>query len=422
MMRLKFNQQEKRTFLLLFIASIFNGFVLSAFKMQDIVAKKALGALDWQITILVMLWPLSNLVSLWWGKLLAHSGSLRKYFLLTGFVGRLSLIGMLWVDNFYSFLAIMVILFSFNALISPAQNSIYQNNFRSHNRGTAFGLISSVGTLVVIIVSFFAGKLLDIDGDYFRIMFAIIAVAGLIYSLIMSLIKVDKQKAEYETKNHLKEIFIKPLSQGFMLLKRNREFRLFQRNFFLYGIGFIIVTPAIPLYLVDTVGMSYSQIFLAKSILAELGVLLFAPLAGKFSDRINPAYFSFIAFGSLAIYPLILILSSFFLGTVWAVVIINIAFVIFGLAMSMIMISWNISSIHFAGDQDVSMYQSVHVTLTGLRGLFIPPLGLLVIKLFSIRAVFGIASIMLILASFLSLRLYFMMDKNLKDRNKRFAN
>ena len=414
------NKIEKRTFILLLIASVFNGFVLSVFKMQDIVAKKTLMATDWQVTILVMLWPLSNLISLWWGKLLEHSSSLKKFFILTGFVGRLSLVGMLWVTGYYQFLFIMLILFSFNALISPAQNSIYQLNFSKENRGSVFGYVSSIGTLVLIITSYYAGKFMDLDDNNFRVIFALIAIAGLIYSLIMAMIKVDKKKTPYVTKNHLHEIFIKPLTMGFCLLKKNKTFAIFQRNFFLYGVGFIIILPAIPLYLVDVIQMSYSQIFWAKSILAEIGVLLFAPLAGKISDRVNPAFFNFLAFGMLSIYPIILILSSFFVGTIYARIIVYIAFFLFGLAMSMIIISWNISSIYFAKGNDVSMYQSVHVTLTGIRGLIIPPLGLLIMKFMGLRTLFAFSSFMLILGSLLSLKLYFSMDKKGSEINKRF--
>jgi len=392
--------------------------VLSAFKTHEIVAKKALEALDWQITLLVMLWPLSNLFSLWWGKLLEHANSLRKFFLLTGFVGRLSLLAMLWVTNYYQFFFIMLILFSFNALISPAQNSIYQNNFSSQNRGLIFGFVSSIGTFSLIIASYIAGKMLDIDGENFRLIFAIIALAGLLYSLVMAMIKVDKPRLAYASQHHLHEIFIKPISKGFRLLQQNHDFRCFQRNFFLYGIGYLIILPALPIYLVDSMQMSYSEIFLAKSILAELGILFFAPLAGKISGKINPAYFSFIAFAALGIYPIMLIVSSFLPVLIWAKALVYFAFFLFGIAMSMILISWNISSIFFAGENDVSMYQSVHVTLTGIRGLLIPPLGLLILKLLGVRVLFLVSSLMLFWAAILSLKLYFKMDKKTWNLNK----
>ena len=117
---LKLNSSEKKTFLLLVIAGFLNGFIISTFQIQDVIAKKALHSLNWQITILVMLWPISNIFSIWWGKILEHSRSISKYFVLTAIVGRLVLIFMLFVNNYYQYLGILIVLFSFNALISPA--------------------------------------------------------------------------------------------------------------------------------------------------------------------------------------------------------------------------------------------------------------------------------------------------------------
>ncbi|MCK4696068.1 MAG: hypothetical protein KAT74_09905, partial [Candidatus Cloacimonetes bacterium] len=190
---MKLNQVEKRTFFLLILAAFFNGFVFSSFQIQDIIAKKALHAFDWQITILVMLWPISNLLSIWWGKILEHSKSLSKFFVLTAFMGRLSLIFMLWVHNYYQYLVILIVIFSFSAFISPARNSIYQMNITRKNRGIIFGYTSSLITLVMICTSFMAGKILDINENWFRYIFAVVGIMGCIGALIMALIKIKKR-------------------------------------------------------------------------------------------------------------------------------------------------------------------------------------------------------------------------------------
>jgi len=83
----------------------------------------------------------------------------------------------------------------------------------------------------------------------------------------------------------------------------------------------------------------------------------------------------------------------------------------FGIAMSFILISWSIGSMYFAGREDAAMYQSVHVTLTGVRGLIAPALGFMIMKLFGVRAVFIVSICFLLIASFLSFRLYLSMDK-----------
>ena len=99
------------------------------------------------------------------------------------------------------------------------------------------------------------------------------------------------------------------------------------------------------------------------------------------------------------------------LGSSYVNYIVYFAFFIYGIAMSAMVISWNISSIYFAGSEDVSMYQSVHVTLTGLRGLIMPFLGYLILKYFGIQVVFAVAFIIFVFSSFLSYRLYLQIDR-----------
>ncbi|MEA2096840.1 MAG: MFS transporter [Candidatus Cloacimonadota bacterium] len=401
---------EKRTFWLLMLASFFNGFVMGTFNIQDVVAKKALLALDWQITILVMLWPLSNLFSIWWGKALERSKSISKFFVLTAFVGRLVLLFMLFTHSYYSYLIIMIFVFSFNSLLSPAQNSIYRNNISAENRGVLFGYTASLVTLIAIIFSYSAGKLMDINEDWFRYIFSVAGLMGCVSSLLMAMIKIENKK--YNTaKLKLKQFFITPIMSTVNILKKNRDFAIFQRNYFIYGIGFMIILPAIPKFLVEYLKMDYSQTFMAKGIISQLGILLLAPIAGKIHDKKNPSFFTFLAFFTLGCYPLILLISSFLIGSGIENYAVYFAYLIFGIGMSGIIISWNMSSIFFAGDDDVSMYQSVHVTLTGLRALIVPFMGYLILRYFGVRVVFIVSISMFWIASLLSYFNYLRMCK-----------
>lgn len=403
---MKFNAIEKKTLVLLLISSFFDGFVISAFKMQDIIAKKALNVLDWQLTILVMLWPISNLFSIWWGKALEKAHSFKKYFILTALAGRLSLLLMLWIEGFSGYFLILLLLFSFNALIIPARNAIYQSNINVDKRGKIFGYQISLTTLTMIISSYFAGRFLDANENLFRYFFVIVGIMGCFSSLILAFISLDREKAQVKEKINLRQIFIKPIQRTWEVLKKDRDYAIFQRNFFIYGIAFLILLPIIPKYLVEYLQFNYSQTFFCKVILAELAILILAPLTGTIHDKKNPAYFSSIAFFILSLYPIILLISSYLSGNVYVNYIIYLAFIIFGIGMSSVVISWNISSIYFAGEEDASMYQSVHVTLTGIRGLIIPPLGYLILKLFGINTVFIISAVVFIIAGILNFKLY----------------
>ena len=73
------NSEEKHNMRRLLAATFLNGFVVSLGALQDIIAKKALGALDWQIALLAVVWPVSNFFSIWWGKILERSQNKAPY-------------------------------------------------------------------------------------------------------------------------------------------------------------------------------------------------------------------------------------------------------------------------------------------------------------------------------------------------------
>jgi MFS family permease len=194
-----------------------------------------------------------------------------------------------------------------------------------------------------------------------------------------------------------------PLKRSVTLLKVNKPFALFERDFSIYGMGFIMVQPVLPFFLVDTLKLSYTGNFLAKGIISQIPMLLLSPYLGKWHDKLHPFRFISIFFGLLALFPAMLLLSSLVLPYhTLAVALVYLGFFIFGIAMTGVNIAWNMSSIYFAGKDDASMYQSVHVTMTGIRGILAPLLGLFLMKTLGITSVFIVACGFLVTASIIS--------------------
>lgn len=403
---MKLSAEEKSTFILLFLSTCFGGLVTSLSSIQDIIAKKALHSFDWQLTLLTMIWPVSNFFSIWWGKILENTKKKAIFFVVVAFLGRLVLLLGFWVNNMNEFLILLTIVYFFSSLLIPATNSIYQNNIKKENRGRLFGYTVSIGTLLSMIITFISGKILDIDESLYRHIFLFAGISGCISSLILSLVKIKVTEPFIHTKLSLNELLIKPIERTFQLLKKNKDFAIFERNFSLYGMGFLMVIPVIPIYLIENLNMNYTSTFLSKGILAQVGVLLLSPLFGKLHDRKNIFHFGSIVFALLAIYPLGFILSIFFQHHLAGVVIVFITYLFYGIAMAGVNITWTMGSISFAGDEDAAMYQSVHISITGIRGLIAPVFGLIVYKMLGITAVFVISFIFELTASFCSYRYY----------------
>lgn len=404
------NPSVRHTVILLMVAAVFNGAIQSLGQTQDIIARKALLARDWQLMLMTMISPISNFLSIWWGRLFERSRHKSRYFLLAGIFGRLVLLYAIWLTTMNEYLVMMGLMFSANSLLIPAQNTIYQKNIRDKRRAGVYGYALSLGVGVSIALTFVAGRLLDSSENSFRWILSISGVAGFISCYFLSRIKINQPLIDPNPKKpkiRPRDVFLEPIFNTRNLLRKNKPFACFERSFTLYGMGFIMMQPVIPIYMVDRLQLNYTSNFLAKGILSQVGMLLLSPLLGKLHDKMHPFRYIGLSFALLMVFPLLFVLSSFWAGESFiAVAIIFLAYSIFGVAMTGVNMAWNMSSIFFAGTQDAAMYQSVHVTLTGVRGLLAPVLGFALLRLISIESVFIVAAGFLALASSLSFRDY----------------
>lgn len=402
------NPLEQQTARLLLWSALFNGVVQSLNQTQDIIARKALHASALQLTVMTMIWPVSNLLSIWWSRLFERSCHKSRYFVLIGVFGRLSLIYGLWLTGMNQFMLLLGLMFSFNSLLIPAQNSIYQKNITSGRRGRLYGYTMSLALLVTVSFTFLAGRLLDLNEQSFRLILAITAFAGFIASLLLSFIRIKETEDKRDcSRPTWRESLHGPLRNTLDLLKRNKPFAAFERSFSIYGMGFIVVQPVLPIFLVDMLKLSYTGNFIAKGIISQLPMLFLSPYLGKWHDKLHPFRFISFFFGLLALFPALIIASALTLK--WHLLselIVYLAFTVFGVAMAGVNMAWNMGSIYFADKEDASMYQSVHVTNTGIRGILAPLLSLLLYKTLGLTSVFVASVCFLVTASYISWKDY----------------
>lgn len=365
----------KTTVTMLIFSTIFNGVFTGFTSIQDIIAKKAFNALDWQLMVLTMIWPVTNFLAIWWGKILEQSRSKAKFFWLVAIFGRLLLLLAYFVTSMNIYLLLYGTIAFFNGILSPASNSIYQSNL-PNNRSKIFGYTMSIASVVSMIFAWLSGRFLDSSEANLKAIFIYVAVAGFISTAILSYIKIEECGVVYQKKMRKRDIFVTPLQRAFQLLRTNKPYAHFQRDFTLYGFGILSLAPVIPIFLVDYLQLNYTQSFISKGILAQMGFFILAPILGRLHDRFHPFKFAAYSFGAIAMFPLLLIITGQFASSPFMLTLTYITFAVNGFAMAGVNMSWNMSSIHFAGNEDASMYQSLHVTITGIRGLLAPILGI----------------------------------------------
>ncbi len=364
----------------------------------EVIGRKSLSASPLSITLLTMIAPLAASSSLWWARLLTGRDQ-RKFVLIFGLAGFAAVASGFGLSTVAHLLIIWLLYHLFiNGLFGQAENRILQQHFPSNETGQTYGLAQTAGMLVTAFVTYSAGLYMDHIPNGYRHIFLAIAAFGIGGVLFLGTIPTNRSSGKklYLTK----EFLYSPLTDMIKLLKARPDFLRFETAFMCYGVAFMMLLPVVPLYLVDDLKFSYQQIGLARGTIYTFAMIMTVQMFGRLFDRTTPHRMGIIIFLLLTLYPLGLLLALQFEGIVRQVLV-YISFAVFGIAMSGLVVLWNLSSIRFSGGEDSNIYQSVHVFATSIRGSFAPLVGLTVMSLFGRPTALLVSACMWGLASFL---------------------
>jgi len=408
-------QIESKTFRLHLISQFFNGISLGILLLQDVILKKSLAATNFEVTILIFMTSIAFLFSIYGAEIINRSDKPGRAVFLLGTFGKLFLFLIPFFDTPFIFIFAIAVMSIVDSLLLPSWNIIFKHNYTDGRRSKLYSYASSLSTATLLLMATIFGYYLDLNHDIYKMFFPIAGLLGiLMYFNMMKMLNLFYRNTPQEVERSfsmdlslLKDIIILPIRNTIKILKEDKKFLIFEINFFIYGVAFMVASPAIPVYLVDGLHLEYTPISFAKGLIFHSALIMFTPISGKMLGTNNPTKFSGYMFLVLIFFPLLLLAAEFF--PIWhiydsTVNILYVAFFLFGAAMSGVTIAWNLSSIYYAPHNQVSNYQAVHVTLTGVRGLFSPLLGYLIMKIFSIEINLMVSSVLFGIAGFLMLK------------------
>ena len=165
------------------------------------------------------------------------------------------------------------------ALLGPVQNGILARNYGERTRGRRFGAATAVSALVIMAVSWPAGWILDHDPGAWRWLYA---VAGLSAAWGYRNWSRAPPPPPPPAPPHL-EAHASPWAA----LRKDRHFLAFEACFMTYGLGFLMMVPVLPLYLIDELKVTYQEVGLARGVVFWLAVMIGSLGAGRLADRIG---------------------------------------------------------------------------------------------------------------------------------------
>lgn len=376
-----------RTLFLWSLAIYFcNGVAFGVFANSDVIAARTLHASAGGVAALMFLLNASLIFSLplvrWLGAGLVFRSRVRRM----AWACTLPLFAYPLIPFVPTFIAAVFCVHLLNTILPPVMNRLYDRHL-TRNLGRFYGWATSLKILAGMGAAMATGVLLDFDE---RLHVPLLWAAALLALLSTHLLAVMEPGADAAPTGSLWRHMRATAACVREVLAQDAAFLRFERNFIIYGLGFLMLTPVIPLYLVRELHLDYSVISFSRQVVGQAALWLLSPVAGLWFDRTSPFGFTGFSFLILLGFPLVLAGAGLLpLGSAAAVIL---AYAIQSVAMTGISIAWNIGSIRFAGSSEPGLYQGVHVTLTGVRSLFGPLLGWAVLETLGYRAAFFMAA------------------------------
>jgi hypothetical protein len=365
--KLRFNRTKEAVLW----TSVLNEPLLTLYALFAFILHKDLGASALQIGLLTMLKPMVSLLSMYWSALIARRPDrILANVVSAGILSRLSFFFFPFIDSPWILIASVVIYMMLSRGSMPAWVEILKMNLPGKNRSTIYSWGSAIGYIEGVVIAIGVGYLLDHYHEVWRYLFPISAFIGILGVILQARIPIEVLPESIENKElSFKEHVKKPWIEAFSVLKENKSFRDFQWGVMFCGFGIMVIQPALPLFFVNILGLSYTDLAIALSIWKGIGYSVTSPFWGKGFVNSNIYKFSSLIFVFMGLFPLLLLFAP--IDHIW----VYIAYLAYGVGSAGCHLSWNLSGPHFAQGSDSSTYSSINILMVGVRGSFIPPIG-----------------------------------------------
>tara|TARA_Y100001934_G_C12364259_1_gene782533 strand:- start:1019 stop:2320 length:1302 start_codon:yes stop_codon:yes gene_type:complete len=264
---------------------------------------------------------------------------------------------------------------------------VHTNNYSPSGRGRRLAWVFMVAGLSSIASSYGFGLFLDYRWDDYSWVFAIMALAAILCGSTLALIPTGRLRGDSQAGLGLRG--------SLRMVRGDKLFAIVLLGWMLLGLGWISTAPLRIEYLSAKEGlnMSNSQIALLTVAIPSLTEILFLRFFGGLFDRTN-----FVPFRIALNFFLIFSILLFFHGKTFSTL--CIASIFTGLAFGGSSIAWSLWVTRLASPGKEAAYMSIHMALTGVRGMLAPFLGYYLLMQIGFEGAAWVAAGFLILSTF----------------------
>ena len=339
------------------------------------------GAVNFAVSIVSGAPAMANVLSFAWANL--GSGRARVpllaalqllFALLVGLIGFVPRIAGGLLFTVLSILAARMVW----AGILTLRSSVWIANFPRNTLARMTGRVVVGSSLTVATTSGLVAIALQSGTIDTRLLYAAAAFSGIAAAFLYRQTRMRREyrvlKAEQQSGTAQNAFSLRVFRQ---ILRDDKAFRHYMFWMGVYGAGNVMMTSQLVVIMTDHLRLPGQQQILILSVIPLLIQPIFVPFWARIFDRQHTVTFR-ARQGWCMVGGFLLsctgVLSGW-TGFLWG------GSILLGAAMAGANFGWNLGHQDFAAPGQVQQYMGVHVTLTGLRGMVAPPLGMLFYQL-----------------------------------------
>jgi len=369
------------------------GFILEAplfclYTLLGVLLCKEMGLGSLGLMLLCSSKPLVALLSSYW------PGSGRRQIIQTSLTSALLALSFPWMSGSTPYLIGFALFFLCQRSAIPAWMELLRRHADGEKRSRIVAKGALIGYLTAALIPLLIGPLLDARPENFPWLFFAAALISLI-RLPLQFFWLPQQNERSLSNGPW---LVHPWKASLELLRRRPDFSTYQLLFFFGGLGLMVMQPALPRFVTQVLGLSYTEVAFAFAFAKGAGFILATPLATRWFSRVSIFAFSG-AVTALAALSLALMLAA-----VRVTSLIYAGFFCYGVMQAGSHLSWHLAGPHFSGEENSAPFTSVNVALVGLRGLIGPLLGGLLATGLGLSAPFWMGLVLCLSATALAFR------------------
>ncbi len=260
--------------------------------------------------------------------------------------------------------------------ILTVRSNIWRANYPRHIRGKVTAKLATLSALIMSVSGMSVGWVLDWQFDYFRWIFIVFAAISMIGAYRYRSLAVRHQQKEITREKSQQDN--RSLLKRFSLLKENRAFGKYMLAMFILGSGNLMFMAPLIVFLNEHTPLEQLQQILITTAIP----LALIPFAVRWWARLLDGNHIF-HFRSIHSWGFVSALAIFLIAQLSGISeLYFIGSIVYGIAISGGVIGWNLGHNDFVGkggsakQENPMDYMAIHVTLTGIRGLIMPLVGI----------------------------------------------